>query len=156
MAKKKSSKTGEIAASGLADDYIGLVSGIGAVLDDARRSSARAVNAVLTAAYWEIGRRIVEHEQGGMARAGYGEGLLTRLAADLTKSHGRGFSRQNLQLMRAFYLGWEIRQTPSGKFQARVKDGLDPALTEGEGATSGPTGTRLSSGLDVLGIFPLS
>ena len=156
MAKKKSSKTGEIAASGLADDYGGLVSGIGAVLDAARRSSARAVNAVLTAAYWEIGRRIVEHEQGGEARAGYGEALLTRLAADLTKSHGRGFSERNLRLMRAFYGGWEIRQTPSAKFQARVKDRLDPAAKEGAGAASGPTGVPPSSGLDFLGVFPLS
>src|SRR5262245_55274560 len=93
--------------------------GIEKLLADARRSSARAVNAVLTAAYWEIGRRIVEHEQGGKERAGYGEALLVRLAADLTRSHGRGFSERNLRLMRAFYLGWEIRQTPSARFQAR-------------------------------------
>ena len=87
----------------------------------ARRSAARAINAILTAAYWEIGRRIVEHEQGGKERAGYGEALLVRLAADLTRSHGRGFSKSNLFQMRALFLGWEIFQTPSGKFMARVK-----------------------------------
>jgi predicted nuclease of restriction endonuclease-like (RecB) superfamily len=72
----------------------------------------------MTATYWEIGRCIVESEQGGQARAQYGEALLKQLSQDLTRTHGRGFSRQNLQQMRAFYLGWEIRQTPSGKFTA--------------------------------------
>jgi hypothetical protein len=43
------------------------------LIREARRASARAVNTVMTATYWEIGRRIVEHEQGGEARAGYGE-----------------------------------------------------------------------------------
>ena len=52
---------------------------------------ARAVNAIMTATYWEIGRRIVEFEQGGEARAGYGEQLLERLADDLTQRLGRGF-----------------------------------------------------------------
>jgi predicted nuclease of restriction endonuclease-like (RecB) superfamily len=152
MAKKKAVKVGEIASSGLADDYAGLVSGIGALLDDARRSAARAVNAVLTAAYWEIGRRIVEHEQGGKARAGYGEAVLTRLAADLTKSHGRGFSARNLRLMRAFHLGWEIWQTPSAKFQARVKENLKADSAKG---TGGPVVVPTSGGQDLPGLFPL-
>jgi hypothetical protein len=65
--------------------------------------------------YWEIGRRIVEFEQGGKARAEYGEGLWKRLAANLTAKYGRGFSKSNLASMRGFYLGWEIFQTPSGK-----------------------------------------
>ena len=45
-------------------------------------SSARAVNGILTAAYWEVGRRVVEFEQGGKARAEYGEALLKRLRAE--------------------------------------------------------------------------
>lgn len=101
--------------------YGDLLSGISAFLEDARRMSARAVNSILTATYWEIGRRIVEFEQGGMARAEYGEALLARLAGDLTAKFGRGFSRPGLQRMRSFYLGWEIFQTPSGTFEARVK-----------------------------------
>src|SRR5262249_34914045 len=88
---------------------------------------ARAVNRLLTATYWEVGRRIVEFEQGGKARAEYGEGLLKRLAQDLTAQHGRGFSRQNLQQMRGFYLGWEICQTPSGNLEARAKMTASPA-----------------------------
>jgi hypothetical protein len=76
--------------------------------------------AILTATYWEIGRQIVEFEQGGKSRAEYGDELLARLAADLTAKHGRGFSRSNLQQMRLLFLGWEICQTPSGKLQAKV------------------------------------
>ncbi|MBW8068253.1 MAG: DUF1016 family protein, partial [Ferrovum sp.] len=88
------------------------------LLDAARRSAARSVNALMTSTYWEIGRRIVEFEQGGKDRAGYGEALIERLADDLTKRFGRGFSRQNLQQMRSFYLVWPIeviRQTLSGE-----------------------------------------
>ena len=59
--------------------YGGLLTGISDLLDQARRTSARTVNNILTATYWEIGRRIVEYEQGGKARAEYGEELLERL-----------------------------------------------------------------------------
>ncbi len=100
--------------------YGTLIAGISDLLDHARRSAARAVNGILTATYWEVGRRIVEFEQGGKARAEYGEALLKRLAQDLTARYGRGFSKSNLFLMRSFYLSWQIFQTPSGKFEARA------------------------------------
>jgi hypothetical protein len=117
-----------------ADDrgYASLLSGMQALLEDARRGTARAVNSVLTATYREMGRRIVEFEQGGKVRAGYGEALLQRLADDLTAVHGRGFSERNLRQMRAFFLGWEIRQTPSAELQARVK-----SLAEAEQGKAG-------------------
>jgi hypothetical protein len=84
-------------------NYGGLVVGIGELVATARRASARAVNAFMTATYWEIGRRIVEFEQGGADRAKYGEGLLKRLSEDLGKRAGRGFSPDNLETMRQFY-----------------------------------------------------
>jgi uncharacterized protein DUF1016 len=65
-------------------EYGGLIGGIAELLEIARRTAARTVNALMTATYWEIGRRIVEFEQGGEKRAEYGEGLLARLADDLT------------------------------------------------------------------------
>lgn len=89
------------------------------IVDAARRSAARSINAVLTAAKWMIGRRIVEFEQSGEKRAVYGTALVERLAADLTQRFGRGFSRQNIQQMRLFYLSYpsdQIHQTVSGKF----------------------------------------
>lgn len=87
-----------------------------ALLEAARRAAARSVNALMTASYWEIGRRIVIFEQGGEGRAAYGEALMERLADDLTQRFGRGFSRQNLWQMRQFYLCYPISQTVSGEF----------------------------------------
>lgn len=117
MAKRKKAAALVPAGPG---EYGGLVTGIADLLAQARRGAARAVNSILTATYWEVGRRIVEFEQGGKARADYGESLLTQLASDLTAQFGRGFSRSNLQQMRLFYQGWDICQTPSGKLEASV------------------------------------
>ena len=83
-----------------------------------RLAAARSVNALMTAAYWEVGRRIVEFEQGGEGRAGYGEALIKRLGEDLSRRFGRGFGWRNLSQMRAFYLTWpaeRILQTLSAK-----------------------------------------
>src|SRR5437762_9283069 len=80
----------------LSVEYGGLIGGIAELLEAARRNAARAVNALMTATYWEIGRRIVEFEQRGKKRAEYGEELLQRLAQDLTAKFGRGFSYPNV------------------------------------------------------------
>ena len=69
--------------------YAGIHGGIVELLDAARQAAARSVNALMTASYWEIGRRIVEAEQKGRRRAGYGEQLMARLSADLTARFGR-------------------------------------------------------------------
>ena len=97
-------------------NYAGLVSGVGELLEAARHASVRVTNALMTATYWEVGRRIVEFEQGGKKRAEYGEELLDRLSADLTARCGRGFSRFNLARFRSFYLAFppeKIRATLS-------------------------------------------
>ena len=73
--------------------YAGIQGGIVELLDAARRS-AGSVNALMTTSYWEIGRRIVQAEQKGRRRAGYGEQLMARLSAGLTARFERGFSRQ--------------------------------------------------------------
>jgi hypothetical protein len=112
-------------------DYGGVVATISDLLDQARRSAARAVNSVLTAAYWEIGRQLVEFEQGGQAKAEYGQNLLKQLGHDLTARFGRGFSWRNFFSMRSFYLGWEILQTSSAKFEARVRRPAELAETGG-------------------------
>jgi len=119
MAKRKPRKKSEPAVAVI--EYDGLVGGISELLEQSRRTAARTINSILTATYWEIGRRIVEFEQGGKARAEYGAELLKRLSDDLTARFGRGFSKRNLEQMRGFYLGWEIAQTPSAQFEARVK-----------------------------------
>lgn len=98
--------------------YDDLLADVAQVIEEARRAAARSVNAVMTATYWLVGRRIVEQEQGGKTRADYGEAVLKHLSADLTARFGRGFSRQNLQQMRLFYVAYppeKICQTLSGK-----------------------------------------
>ncbi|MGM9426298.1 PDDEXK nuclease domain-containing protein [Hydrogenophaga sp. MI9] len=98
--------------------YTAVHGDIVALLEEARRAAARSVNALMTASYWEIGRRIVELEQGGKDRAEYGQALLKRLSADLSQRFGRGFSERNLEQMRLFYLAWtpaQISQTASAK-----------------------------------------
>jgi hypothetical protein len=79
------------------------------------------VNAAMTATYWAIGRNIVEEEQRGATRAGYGEELVVSLSRDLQARFGRGFGRANLFQMKAFFLAYrDTVQTVSG-------------LSEGEG-----------------------
>jgi predicted nuclease of restriction endonuclease-like (RecB) superfamily len=67
----------------------------------------------MTAAYWLIGRRIVEFEQNGKIRAKYGEKLLERLAGDLSDRFGRGFSYPNLNRFRQFYLTFPLEKNLS-------------------------------------------
>ena len=71
-------------------EYETLLSEVSRLLEQARQSAGRAVNAVMTATYWQIGRRIVEQEQKGSTRASYGEELVAKLARDLTARFGRG------------------------------------------------------------------
>jgi predicted nuclease of restriction endonuclease-like (RecB) superfamily len=143
--------------------YGQLVSDISTLLEQARRGAARSVNAILTATYWEIGRRIVEHEQGGRQRAGYGEELINLLSVDLTAQHGRGFSARNLRQMRAFYTGWEIWQTPSATFEARAicpalsgkSEGVKVQTPSGQSLIVQTPSAKLSPSL-VPAAFPLS
>ena len=95
--------------------YSQLVSDIGAMLADARKQLAVAVNNVLVETYWNIGKHIVEYEQNGNERAEYGSGLLNRLSRDLTERYGRGFNRNNLQYMRKFYMTFPNSTTLSCK-----------------------------------------
>lgn len=102
-------------------DYAAVHGDIVALLEAARRAAARSVNAVMTATYWAVGRRIVEGEQGGQERAAYGEALIKRLGGDLSRQFGRGFGQRNLAQMRAFYLAWpadQILQISSAKSPA--------------------------------------
>ena len=101
-------------------DYRNWSGGITALLEEARQQSARHINAILTATYWEIGRRIAEYLQAGEERADYGDEMLERLSTDLTKKFGRGFSRPNLQQMKKFYQQHpteQICQTVSAKLE---------------------------------------
>jgi predicted nuclease of restriction endonuclease-like (RecB) superfamily len=121
--------------------YPEFVSQLVGLLEQARRNSARSVNALMTATYWEIGRRIVEQEQRGQKRAQYGKALLHRLAGDLTERFGKGFSERNLLAMREFFLAWSIPQTASAE--------LTGAGGSGEAQENPQTASAISAG------FPL-
>jgi len=90
------------------------------LIQSARRTVVHSVDLIQVLTNFEIGRRIVEHEQGGEKRAEYGKALLKELSATLTAEFGRGFSEDNLSLMRRFYLTYKdsarISETASGKF----------------------------------------
>lgn len=75
----------------------------------ARQQAIRAIDVVQVQTCWEIGRHIVEFEQEGAQRAGYGEKLLSRLAESLSVEFGKGFDERNLRYMRTFYLAFPIR-----------------------------------------------
>ena len=79
------------------------------VIQSARAQAHRAINSAMLSAYWELGRLIVEEEQHGKERAGYGEALIESLAARLTEEFGNGFSEANLKNFRQFYLTYPIR-----------------------------------------------
>ena len=74
--------------------YAHLVESLGGLVDAARQRVAQTVNAEMVGLYWEIGRHVVEYEQGGSDRAAYGARLLERLSADLAQRHGRGFCQR--------------------------------------------------------------
>ena len=87
----------------------GLLSGLSELIQGARQKALRAVDAVQVQTCWEIGRHIVDFEQGGDARAEYGARLLQSLAASLSAEFGKGFDASNLRYMRLFYQAFPIR-----------------------------------------------
>ena len=114
-----------------------LLSGIRNLILEVRRTVVRGVNAALVWRNFEIGRRIVEYEQGDKVRAEYAEETLKALSRKLTAEFGKGYSVDNLQRMRAFYLMYkkyatvgristeQISQTVSGKFSQDRTDTSD-------------------------------
>jgi predicted nuclease of restriction endonuclease-like (RecB) superfamily len=74
------------------------------ILESARSSASRSVNTVQVVANWLVGREIVEEEQHGSKRAGYGERVIPDLAARLKSDYGSGYSVPNLKFFRKFYL----------------------------------------------------
>lgn len=95
--------------------YAGLKTQISELLLLGREQAGRAVNSILVQTYWQIGRHIVEFEQGGNEKSEYGSELLDRLSKDLSMEFGKGFSRSNLTYMRKFYIAFQKSETLSHK-----------------------------------------
>ena len=81
-----------------------LVEQIAALIENAKQHVVTVVNSTMIVTYYEIGRMIVEHEQKGELRAEYGKSVLKELSKNLTNRFGRGFSVDNLENMRRFYI----------------------------------------------------
>ncbi|MBO4826529.1 MAG: DUF1016 family protein [Prevotella sp.] len=94
-------------------EYVRLVTQISDLWEDAKNKAALAINTELLDANWQTGQYIVEFEQGGKAKAKYGDRLLVNLSKDLTRLKGRGFSRSNLTYMRKLYLEFPKCETLS-------------------------------------------
>ena len=97
------------------NNYQTLKEQIKTLLIEGRQKALASVNTILVQTYWHIGKHIVEFEQKGEAKAGYGKELLTKLSKDLTLEYGKGFSRSNLTYMRKFYLAFPKSETLSHK-----------------------------------------
>ncbi len=92
-----------------------LLSEIRGVLNAAKQNIVREVNSQIVYAYWQIGKYIVEYEQGGAQRAEYDKGLIKYLSVRLTNEFGAGFTESNLRYMRLFYREFPIRHALSDK-----------------------------------------
>ena len=94
-----------------------LASKIEVLVSEARKKVASVANTAQVYTYYEIGRYIIEDEQGGKVRAEYGKGVLKRVSERLTERLGKGWSEENLRLMRKFYTLYSHRQSPINKIQ---------------------------------------
>ena len=149
--KKPSAKTKPATAS-----YPTLLTGIGALLEESRRAVVRAANCFMTATYWDIGRRIVEFEQGGKKRAEYGEELLERLSRDLTTRYERGFGVDNLQRFRQFFLHFRVAEIYATLSRKSLTEGDAEILQTLSAKSARPkyaTLSRISSSGDWLGLL---
>jgi hypothetical protein len=93
----------QTSSAGLAKEYHGLLDSVSTLLEEGRSSAARSVNAVLTASYWLIGKRIVEYEQRGQERAAYGLGAQAAVGRSQWPLRAWLLQR-NLEQMRLFFL----------------------------------------------------
>lgn len=102
--KKRTAAKRTSVAKAKPDNLGTLISEVRSLIQSARRGVASVVDTFQVMTNFEIGRRIVEHEQKGAKRAGYGAEVLKELSARLTEEFGRGFSVTNLKLMRQFFV----------------------------------------------------
>ncbi|MCM1317675.1 MAG: PDDEXK nuclease domain-containing protein [Bacteroides sp.] len=92
-----------------------LLSDVKVILQEARTQISRSVNTTLVTTYWQIGKYIVEYEQGGNARAEYSKGVIKYLSKHLTAEFGNGFNETNLRYMRLFFKKFPIYHSLSDK-----------------------------------------
>ena len=93
-----------------------LFNDIKTLLHSARTQVVRAVNSTMVETYFEVGKLIVEYSQKGQEKAVYGKETLKELSISLSNEFGKGFSVDNLENMRRFYIAYKKSETVSRKF----------------------------------------
>jgi predicted nuclease of restriction endonuclease-like (RecB) superfamily len=130
-------------------DLTSLVVEIRALVQATRGAVERQVNALVVSTNFEIGRRIVLHEQRGQARAEYGKAVLQTLSNALTAELGRGFGVESLRLFRKFYLTYRdrmpISQAPSGESTPEISQ--TPSGNSDRGSQGALTGLADTTGV---------
>lgn len=144
-------------AKGATGQVDALLADIRDLILSARRAVVRSVDTLQVLTSFEIGRRIVEHEQQGAARAKYGKRTLGELAERLTEEFGRGFSRSNLEYMRKLFLAYRDRlpgksQMVSGILQSEPRE--KSQTRSGESSPGEPSVSR--EGAHTATLFRLS
>jgi predicted nuclease of restriction endonuclease-like (RecB) superfamily len=91
------------------------------LLQSARKNVVLTINQTMVTTYFEIGRMIVEEEQGGKERAEYGKQIIKQLSKVLTSEFGKGFSERNIEQMRQFYLVYSKPQTLSAESENEMQ-----------------------------------
>jgi len=114
------------------------------IIENARRNTYRAINKEMVLAYWNIGRTIVELEQGGSNRAAYGKSIIKELSKRLTAEFGAGFNERNLWFMRSFHLVFpkvnalrsELTWTQTGSSASATWTTANPTCSSPTGSSS--------------------
>jgi predicted nuclease of restriction endonuclease-like (RecB) superfamily len=132
MKKKPAIQKASTPAKSKPDGLTTLVTEVRQLIQSARRGVATVVDTFQVMTNFEIGRRIVEHEQKGAKRAAYGSELLKELSARLTEEFGRGFSEDNLSNMRRFFLTWRDRVAQISETASRKLVGAEILQTVSE------------------------
>ena len=92
----------------LPSTYRDLLEDVSVIISNGRQAVVQRINTIHVIVCWLIGRRIVEFYQQGKERASYGGEVLIKLSADLKEKHGKGFSVDNLENMRQFYMEFPV------------------------------------------------
>ena len=93
---------------------------------DAQQTAYRSINKAMLGGYWLVGKRIIQEEQQGEARAAYGAAIIKTLSEQLQREFGKGFSIRNIEQMRLFYLEYPIAQTVPAQLDIQDNSGISP------------------------------
>ena len=136
------------------------------LIEQSRQSVAKNINSAMVFTYYNIGKMLVDEWQQGEKRAEYGKQLLAKVSTDLTKKYGKGFSVQNLERMRSFFLIYsdsskelrdsEVFQKSSTVSRISEVDTKSPTVSRISGADKKSSTVSRISDDDYVNLLPIS